>query len=158
MSQKLCAALNLQRIGSDNLLIKTFGEESARLRSCDVVQLAVTSQDGMELYINAYSVPTICPAISNQSVKIAIEKYSHLKGLELADTPTHTGDVEVDLLIGADYYWNFFDGLTRQGSHPGPVALSSKLAWLDSVWSDCFRGYAVTRVYGQFEFHSRAEN
>ena len=49
--------------------------------------------------------------ISNQSIKVALEEYPHLCGLNLADSSTLSGDndVEVDILIGADYYWKFSD-------------------------------------------------
>ena len=130
VSERMCKALNLPSIGTDNLLIKAFGDESPRLRACNVVQLSITSVDGMKLYVKAYSVPTICSPLSNQAVKLAVEKYPHLQGLQLADIPESADDVEIDVLIGADYYWNFFDGAVRQGRGPGPVALSTKLGWV----------------------------
>lgn len=82
------------------------------------MQLALTSNDGMELlYVNAYSVPTICNPLSNQAV--------HLQDLKLADNLDARSEVEIDVLIGADYYWNFFTG--EKGRSPGPVALNTKL-------------------------------
>ena len=83
-----------------------------------MVQLALTSYDGMDLlYVNAYSVPTICNPLSNQAV--------HLQDLKLADNLDARSEVEIDVLIGADYYWNFFTG--EKGRSPGPVALNTKL-------------------------------
>lgn len=125
VSQRLHGTLQLPVIGSHNLLIKAFGDESPRLRSCELVQLSITSIDGMELYVNAYCVPTICSPLSDQAVRVAVQNYPHLQGLELADVPNKPGEVEVDVLIGADYYWNFFTGVARKGEKPGPVALQS---------------------------------
>ena len=34
------------------------------------------------------------------------------------------------MLIGADYYRNFFTGEIRKGRSPGPVALNTKLGWV----------------------------
>ena len=94
------------------------------------MQLALTSNDGMELYINAYSVPTICNPLSNQAVQVAVQEYPHLQDLELADNLEARTEVEIDVLIGADYYWNFFTGEIRKGRSPGPVALNTKLGWV----------------------------
>ena len=49
----------------------------------------------------------ICSPISNQVVDVAVEKYPHLQGLTLADEVDSSHDAEIDILIGADYYWNF---------------------------------------------------
>ena len=76
--------------------------------------------------MKAYSVPTICSPISNQSIKAALEEYPHLYGLNLAVGSTLSGDndVEVDILIGTDYYWKFVSGTIKHGNKPGPVAFS----------------------------------
>ena len=79
--------------------------------------------------MDAYSVSTL---ICNQSTKVAIEEYPHLYGLKLADNssmPTD-GDVEEDIMIGADYYWKFVTGTTRRGGKPGPVAIFTRLGWV----------------------------
>ena len=79
--------------------------------------------------------PTICSPISNQSIKVALEEYPHLCGLNLADTSTLSGDndVEVDILIGADYYWKLVTGTIKRGNKPGPVAVLTRLGW-GFVW------------------------
>ena len=53
--------------------------------------------------------------------------YSYLINLELADIG---GGGDIDLLIGADYYWAIVDGIVMKGESNGPVALSSKLGWV----------------------------
>lgn len=102
VTHRLQHALKLPVVGNDNLLIKAFGDESPRLRSCDLVQLALISDDGMELYVNAYNVPTICNPLSNQAVEVAVQEYPHLRGLQLTDNHEARSEVEIDVLIGAD--------------------------------------------------------
>ena len=44
--------------------------------------------------------------------------------------------MQIDLLIGSDYIWNFFDGKTIGGEETGeggPVAVSTKVGWVLSV-------------------------
>ena len=40
-----------------------------------------------------------------------------------------TSLLEIDVLIGLDYYWDLITGRTRRGSH-GPVAVETKLCWI----------------------------
>ena len=122
--------LNLNSLGTDNLLIKTFGEETPRLKSCELVQLSITSIEGMELYVNAYSVPSICSPLSNQAVKLAVNNYPILRELELADLPDDSENVEIDILLGADYYWNFVTSTTKRIDSPGPIAMYTRLGWV----------------------------
>ena len=103
ISNRMRNTLNVETVESENLLVKTFGDKASKVLAYDKVQVAVR-HSAME----GYSVPTICSPISNQSIKVAPEEYQHLCGLNLADSSTLSGDndVEVDILIGADYYWN----------------------------------------------------
>ena len=132
ISNRLRSTLKLETVESENLLIKTFGDKSPKVLSCNKVKFAVTDTEGNEIIMDAYSVPTICSPISNQSIKVALEEYPHLHGLTLADKPSLStaGDVEVDVLIGADYYWKFVTGTTKRSGKPGPVAVLTRLGWV----------------------------
>jgi hypothetical protein len=63
----------------------------------------------MSLYVNAYVVPVICTPPSNQYLHVAIEQYPYLADLALAESASNSQE-EVDILIGADYYWTFMTG------------------------------------------------
>ena len=132
ISNRLRNTLNLETVESENLLIKTFGDEAPKVLTCNRVKFAVTDTKGNDITMDAYSVPTICSPISNQSIKVALEEYPHLRGLNLADTPSmsDSSDVEVDILIGADYYWKIITGTTKRGAKPGPVAVLTRLGWV----------------------------
>lgn len=55
------------------------------------------------------------------------EKLSHLAGLTLADDCE--GEADIDILVGADQYWNLVTyGLIRGDS--APTAMHSKLGWV----------------------------
>ena len=71
--------------------------------SCDLVQESITATDGLELYVNAFSVPIICSPILNQAVKLATKNYPHLHRLVLANDGSSSNDVDIDILIGQTY-------------------------------------------------------
>ena len=133
--ERIKRSLNLKAVGKDRLLIKTFGDEAPRVRECEIVQIAVKSLDGMEIYIHAYVVPNICSPITNQVMSIAVEKYEYLRDLQLADYTFGdelNADKPVDLLVGSDTFWLFVeDGIIR-GNGNGPVAMKTKLGWVVS--------------------------
>lgn len=56
------------------------------------------------------------------------QRYSHLKGLTLADGGTDSQET-IDILIGSNFYWNIVTGEVRRGED-GPVAVNSKFGWL----------------------------
>ena len=102
VTSSLKKKLNLQPIGSETVMIKTFGNEQPSMKKCDVVQLAVECADNLKVYIKAYEIDFICSPLSNQSKDVAVHNY--LQDLELADvspTPERDGEhVAVDLMIG----------------------------------------------------------
>ena len=130
ISDKLRNALNLPSIQSENLIIKTFGTEQERVRKCDVVQLSVKGvNDNLNLYLNAYTVPLICSPLGQQSIELARSTYAHLSDIPLADEGGRDSQLEIDLLIGSDYYWQFMTGEIRRGDS-GPVAVKTHLGWV----------------------------
>ena len=78
ISNRMRNTLNLETVESENLLVKTFGDEASKVLACDKVQLAVIDTKGNDIMMEAYCVPTICSPISNQSIKVALEEYPHL--------------------------------------------------------------------------------
>ena len=127
--------LSLPVVGKEKLLIKTFGDESPKLRDCEIVQFAVCCKNGEAIVMQAYVVPVIWTPISNQVISRAVKHYEHLRGLDLADFVEEDElnvDRNVDILIGADFYWRFVTGHILQGKKPGPVAMETKLGWV--IW------------------------
>ena len=62
-----------------------------------------------------------------QTIEAAVEKYPHLQSLCLAEKSYSTDEVEVDVLLGAHYFWNFVTNIFRKGRSPGQVAIWTKL-------------------------------
>ncbi|KAK2548025.1 hypothetical protein P5673_031844 [Acropora cervicornis] len=60
----------------DSLLIKTFGESNATLRTCEIVQVGIKTLCDTTVYIQAYVVPP---------TELTRSSYQHLRDLPLAD-------------------------------------------------------------------------
>ena len=129
VSYRLCDKLSLPKIGSEKVLIKTFGNDEPCLTSCDIVQLRIACPDGLNLFIKAYTIPIVCSPLSDQSIGLAKKSYPHLRNLPLADFATGQEDLSVDILLGSDHYWSVVLGHTVRGER-GPTALLTRFGYV----------------------------
>ena len=68
-TRKTREQLNLPTVGKETLLIKTFVDNSASVKECDIVKLCIRTIDAMIVYVTAYVVPVICSPVSNQVIQ-----------------------------------------------------------------------------------------
>ena len=116
--------LNLKSLGKKDIVVKTFSNVKA-LKNLDMVQFAVKSKDeNLNIYINAF-VSDICYPVGYQQIDLAKQTYSHLQSLDLVDSNPHNLPLDIDILIGANHYWNIIGKHQVRGEY-GPVALGSK--------------------------------
>ena len=124
--------LGLQPTKSETLKLNTFGGDRFSKKRCDVVQLSLQGSDG-DIEISAVCFPKICSPIPT---KICPERYSHLKGLNLADVKLSESDEpehdNIDILIGCDYYFDIVNNEMVRDEGRGPVAVGSKFGWIVS--------------------------
>ena len=69
ITSKTREQLNLPTVGKETLLIKTFGDNSASVKECDIVKLCIRTIDAMIVYVTAYVVPVVCSPVSNQEIQ-----------------------------------------------------------------------------------------
>ncbi len=79
--------------------------------------------------LKLFAVPLICEPLAAQPITLCVKKYNHLSRLDLADSSDGKAAMGVDMLIGADYYWELATGKTS-GGWSGPVAIHTKLGWV----------------------------
>lgn len=73
--------------------------------------------------------PSICEPLTAQPISLCLGKFEHLKRLDLADYSDGQDSLQIDVLIGADYYWELVTGHTSR-CDSGPVAVHTRLGWV----------------------------
>ena len=121
--------LNCKPLRKVNMCVKSFGSKIGKDMTLNEYQLVIKPNDcKTSMYIKALAIPNICAVINGQNINKALEKHSDLKELCLADDGSRKNE-NVDILIGADAYWNIVDGKLIK-NETGLTAISSKLGWL----------------------------
>jgi len=112
--------LNLRPVKTETMHLNTFGGNTYRKQSCEVVKLRPKNHDNGEVEISALNYPTICSPLPS---KVKVDN-PHLEGLQLADSLDDSYGT-INILIGSDHYWDLVSDETVRGDS-GPTAVSSK--------------------------------
>ena len=56
--------------------------------------------------------------------------YEHLISLNLADSTDGEANLKIDMLIGADFYWDYVSRVIIRGNGCGPVAVKTSFGWM----------------------------
>ena len=59
----------------------------------------------------------------------AVKRHPFMQKLKLVDDGTHP-DIDIELLLGADVFWQLILGEIRKDDASGLVAINSKVGWL----------------------------
>eukprot|EP00794_Sanderia_malayensis_P015495 gene15495-biopygen11959 len=124
ITEELKKKLGLKGEKKETVNVNTFGTDKKIKNESELVTVNIEIDEGV-IPIQALSFPTICSPITNS---VCVSEYAHLAGLKLADSYNRK-DKDINLLIGANYYFDFVTGEAIKGS-TGPTAMSSKLGWL----------------------------
>ena len=112
------------------LSIKVFGSAETNLEKLDVILLKTQSCSISNLkIIEAIVMPTICSPLSGQFIELAKNQYIHLNNIQLSGCKVNNSDSQIDVLIGADLYWDFMTGEVKHGSR-GVAAIKTILRWV----------------------------
>ena len=115
--------LHLTEENKKEINLKTFGYERLKNTQCSQVKFNIDLGD-RAISITALTHPVICSPLATP---VGYKQFADLQGLNLADS-LDSGYEVIDILKGADYFYEVVTGEVRKGS-AGPVAISSKLGW-----------------------------
>ena len=134
INQKVVNTLKLKTVRTERLKIATFGDQNQELEAVNLVELSLTkSGTDFKTTLNAFAVPHICNDLQGQDLEWVKGRYPSLRNIEFADVCPASNTMQIDLLIGSDYIWDFFDGKSVRGEESGqggPVAVSTKFGWV----------------------------
>ena len=128
ITNSLKKRLGLVPIGTETLNLNTFSEDHFKKRKCDVVQFDLKGSRGNRK-ITALCFSKLCSPLTTT---IDIGLYPHLYDLQLSDLNILEGrqsDSSIDILLGADYYFDILTGEMVRGES-GPVAVNSEFDWV----------------------------
>ena len=74
------------------------------------MKFSIKAKDGAMIYVTALVVPVVCDPVCHQPVSLTQRTYDYLFGLDLADSSTSGSDLDIDVLLGSDYYWTLVTG------------------------------------------------
>ena len=110
------------------MLIKTFGPDKNK-QGYGVVQLGMDLKNETTFEVSLFAIPFICEPLSIQPITCVTEKYSQLSNLELADYSSGNEELNIDILIGSEYYWRLVTGEVIRGDD-GSTAVHTKPGWV----------------------------
>jgi len=106
ITRDLAKRLGLRTKMRELLITSGFANSSLTPEFYEVVELSVLANDGTEIVIRAIVIDFLIDQLDDKYRDKLLE-LAHLKNLNLAHPYTGEKKFQVDLLIGADFYWSF---------------------------------------------------
>ncbi|XP_053374153.1 uncharacterized protein LOC123529978 [Mercenaria mercenaria] len=126
-SQSSCLAqkLQLQPTGSETLCLSGFGDTERRIRHLDTATVYLQTPE-FNIPIKVLIVPEISVPLKTYQKHAGHLPY--LKGLKLAHPMSEEDNFEIEILVGADHYWDIVQDTVVRGD--GPTAIQSGIGYL----------------------------
>ena len=110
ITERARSLLSLEPCGEQPLSIATFGSAKKQMKVCPIVDVGMHLKNGSPRSFMLYVVPTICGPLVSQPITTCVEQKPKFLGLDIADCSDGASSLDVDLLIGSDYYWDLVTG------------------------------------------------
>jgi len=127
ITKDLADDLGAKPVSTQNISMSSFGSTEHSLRRLEVTTVDVITEQGDKIPLRVLVVPHIATPLKRQH-NADINNMPHLRGLRLAH-PVSSGNFSINLLIGADHYWDIVQDTIIRGDR-GPTAMQSKLGYL----------------------------
>ncbi|XP_006825701.1 uncharacterized protein LOC102808861, partial [Saccoglossus kowalevskii] len=127
-TEKFARELSAKTTRREHIKLSTFGDKTSNVRAMAFTELTAHELNGNTSTIDAMIIPEISSDLTNH-ISQEIHNMSHLKGLHFAHPVSDDEKLPIDILIGADQYWNYVGSQVISGM-VGPTAVSSKFGYL----------------------------
>ncbi|XP_074658631.1 uncharacterized protein LOC141911540 [Tubulanus polymorphus] len=129
ITKRLADRLHLQVLGNHRMNIQVFGSDTdGQFEEYPIVESRLLDTNGTAMTFPLVVIPVICTGLSVCDLSNCKKMFPHLRGVHFSEFYYKDGSVDVDILIGADFYWSVMTGEVRR-SNRGPVALGTKFGW-----------------------------
>ncbi|XP_063420482.1 uncharacterized protein LOC134705689 [Mytilus trossulus] len=126
ITESLARKLDLGINGTEIVHLSGFGEQNRQVRHMQSATIYLQTDDVENIPLEVLIIPEI--ALPIQTHMKSVVNMRHLHGLKLAHPITEDDMFDINLLIGADYYWSIVGDKIIRGN--GPTAVESKLGYL----------------------------
>lgn len=127
ITETLADELKLSKTVKENITIQTLGNNPKNMNNTCSSKIILLSKN-QKLNIDVLHVPKICGELQNG--KFNDKQMEELNGLNLADIDATSGNnLEIDMLIGADYYWSVMNGEIKR-LESGLILMNSKFGYV----------------------------
>ncbi|XP_070562191.1 uncharacterized protein [Ptychodera flava] len=127
VTKRFAKSLNANVHNTELLKLKSFNNSQADYTSVPTTSLQLHTRYGKRVLIDVLCVEEISDNLDN-NVTSEIANLRYLQGLPLAHPISDESVISIDILIGADRYWDFIGNRVVRG--PGPTAVSSSFGFL----------------------------
>ena len=119
--------LDLKPETQETISLSTFGGTTSSVKRIDTATIYLETTQEETIPIRVIIVPTIAAPLTIYT-GANVRDLPHLKGLSLAQVNIDDSPFTVDVLVGADHYWDIVENEVIKG--PGPTAAKSKIGYL----------------------------
>ena len=119
--ERVVRELSLRLEGTQMMTILTFSSSQEHSQLCDYMRLGFELKNGQTKQLMLYTVPLIS---ESQPLYLCQNRFDHIMDFDLADYSSDNNQLEVEILVGFDQYWDLATGEVRCGQ-TGPVAQQS---------------------------------
>ena len=123
----MAAKLDLKPETQEAISLSTFGGNTSSVKRINTATVYLETTQEETIPIHVIIVPTIAATLTTYT-GANVRDLPHLRGLTLAHVNVDDSPFTVDILIGADHYWDVVGNEVIKG--PGPTAAKSKIGYL----------------------------
>eukprot|EP00794_Sanderia_malayensis_P015555 gene15555-biopygen13266 len=124
------AKLGLNCLRKETLGIKAFGHREVDRKERDVVEFTLSSLRGGKVTTVTCFVVDEITNIVNVHPEDAKKFYKHLKDVWFADCSRYDRLLDIQVLVGSDFLWEFQEGTCIRGGPNEPAAVKTTLGWV----------------------------